>query len=523
MILVPKKRAVLVAPKHPKAVQKLIPTSKIVFYQGRQVLAVPHRLDETRVLNNLGQKVPSPMLTTYDWPRSAKIKKPFEAQKLTAGFLTLNPRAFVLNDLGTGKTLSALWAYDYLRRNKRAKKLLIACPLSTIERAWGDELFFHLPHLKYAVLYGTAARRKKMLDLDVDVYIINHHGMGIIKDELSKREDITHIVIDEVAIARNKTTGLWKSFNSAINGKIKRAAWGMTATPTPNAPTDAYAQVKLINPINAPMYYTAFKQQVMRQVSQFLWVPKDTAVQSVSDIMSPAIRFHMAQCTDLPKTIYITRTAPIAPSAEKVYKAMAKDLAAQVDRGEVLAVNEAVKASKLVQIACGSVYDKDGKELRVDSSPRMELVLELIGQSTSKSIVFVPFVSSVRKVADYITSKGYKVGVVYGGVPKKERDDIFNNFQNGSGIDVIVAQPECMSHGLTLTAASTTIWYAPTTKAEVYEQANGRTPRPGQQHTTLIINIEGTPIERRIYHRLNNKQAMQNLLLETKVQKTKAA
>lgn len=520
MMLLPAKRAVLVAPKHPKRVQKLIPTSKIISYNGREVLAVPHRLDETRVLNNMGQKVPSPMLTTYDWPRSSKIKQPFEAQKLTAGFLTLNPRAFVLNDLGTGKTLSALWAYDYLRRNKKAKKLLIACPLSTIERAWGDELFFHLPHLKYAVLYGTAARRKKMLALDVDVYIINHHGMSIIKDELAKRDDITHIVIDEVAIARNKSTGLWKSFNAAINGKIKRSAWGMTATPTPNAPTDAYGQVRLINPQKAPMYFNAFRQQVMQQVSQFLWMPKDSAVQTVSDLMTPAIRFHMAQCTDLPKTIYVTRTAPITPSAEKVYKAMAKDLAAQVDRGEVLAVNEAVKASKLVQIACGAVYDTDGNELRVDATPRLELVVELIGQSTSKSIVFVPFISSVRKVADYVSSKGYKVGVVYGDVPKKERDDIFNNFQNGSGIDVIVAQPECMSHGLTLTAASTTIWYAPITKAEVYEQANGRTPRPGQQHTTLIINIEGTPIERRIYHRLNNKQAMQNLLLETKVAST---
>jgi len=517
MKLLPEKRAVLVAPRNPKRMQQLIPTSKIVNYQGRTVLAVPHRIDETRVLNNLGQDVPSPMLTTYNWPRSKKIKQPFEAQKLTAGFLTLNSRAFVLNDLGTGKTLAALWAFDYLKRNNRADKLLIACPLSTIERAWGDELFFHMPHLKYAVLYGTAARRKKLLALDVDVYIINHHGMSIIKDDLTKRPDISHIVIDEVAIARNKSTAIWKSFNAAINGKIKRSAWGMTATPTPNAPTDAYGQVKLINPPKAPMYFTAFKNQVMTQMSQFMWVAKENATQTVSDLMTPAIRFHMEQCIDLPKTIYITRTAPITASAEKVYKAMAKDLAAQVDAGEVLAVNEAVKASKLVQIACGAVYDTDGNELRVDATPRLELVVELIQQSSSKSIVFVPFISSVRKVAEYVASKGYKVGIVYGDIKKKERDDIFNQFQNGTGIDVIVAQPECMSHGLTLTAASTTIWYAPITKAEVYEQANGRTPRPGQRHTTLIINIEGTPIERRIYHRLNNKQAMQNLLLETKV------
>ena len=95
MKLLPEKRAVLVAPRNPKRMQQLIPTSKLVNYQGRTVLAVPHRIDETRVLNNLGQDVPSPMLTTYNWPRSKKIKQPFEAQKLTAGFLTLNSRAFV--------------------------------------------------------------------------------------------------------------------------------------------------------------------------------------------------------------------------------------------------------------------------------------------------------------------------------------------------------------------------------------------------------------------------------------------
>lgn len=518
MLLVPEKRAVLVAPKNPKRLVKLIPTAKVTKYNGRTVVAVPHRLDETRVLNNLGVRVPSPMLQTYDWPRNGSIKEPFAAQKETAGFLTLNPRAFVLNDLGTGKTLSALWAYDYLRSKGLAKKLLVICPLSTMDRAWADELFFHMRHLTYAVVYGSRQKRFKELAKDVDVYIVNHHGAQIIQPELEKRRDISHVIVDELAqAARNKRTDMWKAFNKIINGPAKRAAWGMTATPIPNEPTDAYAQVKLICPHRANMYFTAFRSMTMMQLNQFMWVPRDDAVERVDEIMQPAIRFHRSQCVDLPPTIYMTREVPLTAKQDAAYKEMHKEMCAQLEAGEILAVNEAVKCGKLVQIACGVVYDSEGNELTVGAGPRIEETIRLIGDSDSKAIVFVPYRSSLNMVAEAITKAGYHVGVIHGGVKKADRDEIFNGFQKSQRPNVIVAQPGAMSHGLTLTAASTIIWYAPVTSAEIYEQANGRITRPGQKYTTIIAHVEGTAVERRIYHRLRTKQAMQNLLLDRKI------
>lgn len=517
MKILKEKRALIVRPKNPQQLSKLIPTSKLVVEKGRTVVAVPYRLDEVRVLNNLGLKAPSPIKDFYGWPRGGEIKKPFNAQIETASFLTLNPRAFVLNDLGTGKTLAALWAYDYLRSIGRAEKMLVVCPLSTMERAWADELFFHMPHLKYKVLYGTAAKRKKLLSEDADIYIINHHGCKIIGKDICTRDDITHVVVDEVAqVARNKRTDMWKALNIIVNVSQKRTAWGMTATPIPNEPTDAFAQVKLIHPSNAPMYFTAFKQQVMQQVNSFLWVPRPEALDRVDEIMAPAIRYHRSQCVDLPPTIYMTRETQLTKKQEVVYKELRKELVAQVESGEITAVNEAVKVSKLVQVACGAVYDSDKKIMDIDSKPRLELTEEMIKAADTKSIVFVPFVSAVEKVSSYLESKGHKVGVVHGGVNKSKRDEVFRGFQKGSAYDVIVAQPGAMSHGLTLTSASSIIWYAPITSSEIYTQANGRIARPGQKFTTLIIHIEATAEERRIYHRLKNKEAMQNILLERK-------
>lgn len=518
MRVVHEKNAVLVNPRNKARFLKMVPSAVPVTVDGRSVIAVPHRLDETRVLNNLGMRVPSPIVHQYEYPRAAFIENPFAAQIETAGFLTLNPRAFVLNDLGTGKTLAALWAYDYLRRKGLVNKLLVVCPLSTMDRAWGDEVFSHLNHLKFAVLHGTRKKRHDLLaDKEIDIYIVNHHGIKIIAEALETRDDITNVVVDEIAqIGRNQSTDIYKSLNYTINGPIKRHAWGLTATPIPNEPTDAYAQVKLICPHRVNSSFRSFRFATMNQISQFQWRAKKDAIDTVDKFMQPAIRFHRSQCIDLPPTIYQTYESPLSPKADKMYKEMKNEMSVQIENGEILAVNEAVKAMKLVQIACGVIYDKDKNEVTVDAKDRMKLCADIVGQSNSKSIVFVPFRSSIRQVTEYMEKAGYSVGVIHGGVSKNARDTIFSDFQRQPHPQVIVAQPGAMSHGLTLTKASTICWYAPITSAEIYEQANGRITRPGQKYTTVIAKIEGTEVERRIYYRLDNKLAMQNILLERK-------
>jgi SNF2 family DNA or RNA helicase len=501
-----------------------MPTSKLVKFEGRTHVAVPHRIEETRFLNNLGLKVPSPILHDYSWPRNMmRVPEPFRAQRITSASLTLHPRIFVLNDLGTGKSLSALWAYDYLRRKGLAKKLLVVCPLSTTERTWADELFFHFPHLSSTVLYGTRAKRLKMLaDTSPDVYIINHHGIHIISEALASRPDITHLVIDELAqVGRNRQTDMWKSLNVITNRQQcdigLRSAWGLTATPTPNEPTDAYAQVLLINPRKAPRSFHGFRQSVMRQVGPYQWVSRDDATDIVSQIMNPCVRFTREDCVDLPPTVYMERHAALSAKQKKAYDAMHSELCAQIESGQILAVNQAVKVGKLVQIACGVVYDEHRNEHVVGAESRVAVALEAIKDSASKTIVFVPYIAPLNYLKAAVDKEGIESGVIHGGVPKRDRDEIFQRFQRSDDkLQVIIAQPSAMSHGLTLTAASTVVWYAPPTSAETYEQANGRITRPGQKHTTVILNIEGTPVERRMYHRLRTKQKMQDLLLTEK-------
>lgn len=451
----------------------------------------------------------------YDWPKVSGKHSPFSAQLDTASFLSMNSRAFCLNGMGTGKTNSALWAYDYLRRTKTVSKVLVVCPLSTMERTWADSAFQTFPHLDCVVLHGTRERRNKLLAQDVDIYVINIDGLSTIKDALAKRPDIDLIVVDELALARNSGTDRWKILNTICNKQAPRRVWGMTGSPTPNAPTDAWAQCKLVTPDNPtmPKYFSAFRDRVMRQITPFKWAARQDANEAVYQMMQPAIRFSLDDCVDLPEQTFITRDVALTPEQNKAYKDMLNKLSTEYAGGQILAVNEAVKANKLIQIACGVAYGTDGEHVIIPSKPRMDVLKEVIEESEGKVIVFVPLTGALESVASELR-KDFTVETVHGGTSKTERDRIFSEFQRGLDPRVLVANASTMSHGLTLTAATTIVWYAPVHSNETYEQACARVRRPGQTRTTVIVHIAGTDVERRVYKRLQDKQSMQGVLLD---------
>lgn len=508
MIISKRHKKIILNLRNPGIVKATIPTAKSFIYKGTELIAVPHRMDETQVLRNMGFKVTSPVEYYYDW--SGRYT-PFQAQLETTAFLTMHNRAFCLNDMGTGKTLSALWAYDYLRGTGAVKKMLVISPLSTLERTWADEVFRHFPHLTWSVLYGSKERRQKMLRTDADIYLINHDGIKVLEKDLIARTDIDIVVVDEIASFRNAGTSRWKSLARVIAGRQR--VWGLTGTPTPNAPTDAWALCRLLCPERVTKFFGQFKDQTMRQVSAFRWVPRDNATDLVAQAMQPSIRFSREQCIDLPPCLYQTRHTDMSPEQKKAYKEMLTTLYTELQMGQVLAVNEAVKMQKLVQIASGVVYARDGTHVELPCQSRIDETLDIIEQAGSKVIVFVPYKGVMKHVAQEI-SKHYTVAVVNGDTSKADRDRIFSDFQSTATPHVLVAQPYAMAHGITLTAANTVVWYAPITSQEIYTQANARVTRPGQKLSQLVVHIEGSPVERRLYQSLQARKTLEGILLD---------
>jgi hypothetical protein len=513
MIVVEDRQQLALKLNNPERVLQVIPSSKLVKDKHGPYVVVPHGVDEVRVLRNLGFQAPSPILHYYKWPGRFA---PFAAQKDTAQFLTVNTRAFVLNEMGTGKTAAALWAYDFLRSVDRAEKMLVVAPLSSLDPAWANSIFNDFMHLTCAVVYGSRDVRLKLLDEDVDVYIINHDGIktaGFV-DELGRRPDITHVVIDEVASFRNARTDRWEWMNVICNRQVPRWVWGMTGSPTPNEPTDAWGQCRLLIPATTPKYYGAFRDTVMRQINTYRWVPRPEAASVVARVMQPSIRYMRDECIDLPPIIFQRHRVELEPAQQKAYRQMLNTLRMEAESGQILAVNEAVKADKLLQIACGVVYGDHEREVILPAANRLKLVKEIIEEAAAKVIVFVPFLGALKHVYESIT-EDFNAAMVYGDVSKNQRDEIFKNFQDPThALRVIVAQPKTMSHSLTLTEADTIIWFAPVHSNETFQQAIARISRPGQRRSQLIIMIEGTEIEKRIYHRLQHRERLQGVLLQ---------
>ncbi len=487
----------------------LFPAAKRVTWGGNNLLVIPHNIVTTKLLRAMDLDVPAPVLSHYDWEGG----KPFDVQCKTVGMLTMSPRAYVLNGMGTGKTKSALWAWRYLNRVKQAGKLLVVAPLSTLNFTWAREVFNTLPNVRVAVLYGSRAKRLKLLaDTSIDVYIINHDGMGVIASELEKRLDIDSVVLDELATYRNGTAERTK-LTRKVTARMKWL-WGMTGSPTPNSPTDAWGQCSIISPASVPKSFNRFRDEVMFKIGAFKYIPKKDATEKVFSVMQPSVRFTLDDVVELPDLVERTIDVDMGPKQAKVYAQMKEHALAQVANDQITAMNAGAVLSKLLQISTGYVYTRDKKIVSLDNDERMTALVDAVNSTDRKVIVFVPFVHALQGIKARLDREGYDTRTVSGATPKGQRDEIFKLFQTTDKVRIIVAHPQCMSHGLTLTAADTIIWFAPMPNLEIFEQANARIRRIGQKHRQQILMLQSTAAERSVYTKLRGKQKVQNQLLE---------
>ena len=507
-VQVSKEHQALVIPADPR-IPNLFPHNKTL-PTGAHVL--PHGPEEVRVLRNLGYAVPSPIMSNYDWGGTT----PFKAQETTTAMLVVEPRAYVLNTMGTGKTRSVLFAFDFLKRRGLVNKMLVAAPLSTLNFTWGREVFGVFPGYSVGVLHGSKAKRLKILEEDHDIYVVNHDGLSVLGAELKEKFDENDIFcIDEVAVFRNHRAKKHKA--AAALTKDFKYVWGLTGTPTPREPTNAFGIIKLINPTapGAPKIFTHFRDELMMRRGPFKWIPRAGAQEKVYKYMQPSVRFTLADCVDMPPIIHQDYEAELSPQQNKIYKEVVQHCRSLSEAGAITAVNEGVAINKLLQVATGCVFVDGGKPVTLESSKRVKVLKELIEDNEESVIVFAPYVPLVKHLHEELQSLGVTIHMVHGGVSQKERDRIFNTFQNAPTKQVIVAHPATMAHGLTLTAASLITWYGPTYDLEIYEQANARIARPGQTADRIVIaHIIGSKIERKVYKRLSEKEAMQGTLLE---------
>jgi SNF2 family DNA or RNA helicase len=490
-------RGLLLRVRNPEKITAAIPKSRQL---NANDVIVNWGVDESRVLRNLNVRdVPSPILGKYKW--TGKYQ-PFEHQKTTSSFLTLNSRGFCFNEQGTGKTGSAIWASDFLLDEGIINRVLIICPISIMDSAWRADLFKFAMHRTVDIAHGSKKKRQEIINGEAEYVIINYDGVEIVKDDI-EAGGFDLIIVDEATHYKNSQSKRWKVLNSLL--KPDTWLWMMTGTPAAQSPVDAYGIAKLVNPAGVPRFFGAFRDKVMFKATQFKWLPKPDATDTVFNALQPAIRFTKDECLDLPDMTYVKREVELTPQQKKYYKTLKDQMVAVAAGEQISAANAAVNMNKLLQISCGAVYTDTGETVEFDIKNRYKVLREVIDESSQKVLIFVPFKHVIDVLAEKLKADGITNEIIRGDVSASKRTEIFSRFQDDPDPRVLIIQPQAAAHGVTLTAANTIVWWGPTSSLETYAQANARVHRTGQKHPCTVIQLEGSRVERHIYKMLDDR------------------
>lgn len=521
-------QALLIRTKMAKLVAMSVPRSAIAEYDENgnpSAVLVRWELEQMQKCADIGVTVLSPMIRDYEF--SGRYK-PYVHQLKICSFLTTNKRALCFADMGTGKSLAVVHCIKYLLSIGEIKRALIIAPLSTLTRTWVDEFFNVDPSITVTKLHGLKAKRVELAANGAQVHVINYEGISVIHNEI-KANNYDCVVIDEVTSYSNHESKRWKEAYNLF--KDTKYVWGLTGTPILRGVIAAYGQAALVVPHNVKFRsFWEFRNSVQRKINDFLWVDRPEAHDIAFSMLRPAISIKKKDCIDLPSMVHVYREVELDKGQKAFYVKLKEESLVKDELMQVTAVNAAVLAGKLIQVATGCIYDDDGRALEFDVSGRINETIDFIQKARNeastadkgKTIVFAPFkhtaalirkkLSEAKIVVDGKERK-IKAEIIDGDVSAKRRDDIFGRFKEDHSLDVIVAIPQTMSHGLTLTNASCIVWFGPCTSAETYAQACNRIDRPGQTESMTIVHLYSTPAEWKLYSNLRENKKSENYLL----------
>lgn len=502
--------------------------------QTPQFFAVPRTLRNSIVLSQYNYPV-MPVMDGYDFPIE-RGKTPLPHQKIYANFSVLHPKMFNLGDPGTMKTLSTLWAADFMMQQFEPGtcRALIIAPLSILETVWAAAIARNLPGRRtYKLLLGDADKRIKLLAESADFYVINHDGIKIgahlrgprraqldgFSAALADRKDIRIVIADEASAYKDSRT-----FRHAITKKAvgdRPFWWGLTGTPTPNAPSDAFGLAKFVNNAYGKSL-TGFKLETMIKVSDFKWVPQKDGYEKARRILTPSVRYALDDVWDGPPMTFQRRKIELTAEQKRHMADLKRDLQVMTKSGAAIpANNEAAARQKFIQISLGMIYDGDHKAHVIDAAPRYAELYDIISSTQRKVVVFVVITAAIHLMLDYVKKQWkaeklpYKAAYINGEVPAKQRPAIIKSFVEDANLKVIFADPVAAGHGINeFVEADTVVWASASDKAESWIQGNGRVRRPGQLYPSTCYQLVSNKLEEEIFNRLETNTGMQGALLQ---------
>lgn len=447
---------------------------------------------------------------------------PRRHQQIADGFLRKRDRAGLFLGMGLGKSAVTLTLLDeYIHDTFRVNKALVVAPLKVAEDTWSREAekWDHLRDLRVVRVLGTEKRRMKALETDADVYVINRENVVWLVEKLGKRWPFDALIIDELSSFKSTKAKRWRMLKRIA--PLCKIVWGLTGTPAGKGYMDLFAEIYLLDGgKRLGSTLTAYRDRYFTPGAHkghivYEWRLKPGAKEAIDQALSDlCLSMKTEDWIDLPDEIFMDHVVHMAPKEQKLYDQFKKEkilplldgkLTPSIEDADhaVLGSTAATVSGKLLQMANGAVYDDSGNVFHIHDQ-KLDVLEEILeGLDGENVLLFYNY----QHDRDQILERFKQAKVMDGS------EDIAA--WNAGKIPLLLCHPASVAYGLNMQEGGHHIvWFGVPWSLELYQQANARLHRQGQQHTVFIHHIltAGT-LDQRVVEALAGKDAVQDSLL----------
>ena len=439
-------------------------------------------------------------------------------QQYCVDFLEQHPQCALFLDCGLGKTIITLTAIQHLMYDSfDVHRVLIIAPLRVARDTWIAELskWAHLSGLTMQRVIGSEKERIRALGDRADVYVINRENTEwLVKHYAGRKLPFDMLVLDELSSFKNCRSKRFLALKKVI-GHFSRVV-GLTGTPAPNSLEELWPQVFLLDK-GARLGRTMRTYLDLYFTTPNSWLPykhelkegaEDAIYKKLSDI---CVSMKATDHLDMPDRVENIVELTLSSREMKLYQQMERDMLLPYADGDILALNAATLAGKLLQLANGACYD-EYHNVRLIHDRKLDALEDLIEAANGKPVlVMYGYQHDLTRIQK-------RFGVYAPDHPKGVRKLVTEQDMadwNAGKIPIAVTQPASTGHGLNLQAGgSTIIWFGLTWSLELYEQANARLWRQGQKDTVVIHHlVVKDTMDEQVMRALRDKAAGQDALL----------
>ena len=455
--------------------------------------------------------------------------KPYEHQ-LEALKRSWNKREYAyFMEMGTGKSKVLIDNIALLYDKGGINAAIIVAPKGVYRNWSGKEIPAHMPdHVERDVaVWNPAPTVKQKTELmklfevspELKILIINVEAFSTKKGvAFVEKFILAHnalIAVDESTTIKNPKAQRTKNLlKLALNTKYRRI---LTGFPVTQSPLDLYSQsaflsTQLLGYSSFYSFQNRYAKVINRSMGQrtFRQVIGYQNLEELTDNVNEfSYRVLKKECLDLPDKVYQRREVELTPEQKKVYKQLKDYAIAQLESSELVSVTSVLtQILRLHQVVCGFVKHDQGDEVEIKNN-RLDSLLDVLAETQGKVIIWANYQYDIKRILKTLqdTVGTEAVATYYGETLDEDRQQIIKSFQDpDSPLTYLISNVQTGGYGITLTEASTVIYYSNNYDLEKRLQSEDRAHRIGQTNKVTYIDLvaKGT-VDEKIVKALRNK------------------